>query len=332
MNSRLRSFAAVLAVAISASAVAAPAAGAAAPASKRVVPVWAGIAHGKPVPNSVVTVRSRKGALLAPAARTDRAGATTLVARRALPSSFVVEVRRTAAPRKGAKRKRAKTRRGKVVLRTTVRRWKGSRVVYVNPYSTIVHHYAKRRPKLSPARAALRVRRHLGIRPGNHRPESTTFRSRHAFDPHRFARAAGRRGGLHAYARRIARDVDGPAKPKRFRAQPRRGTGKRKPRAAASQASTADLGAQRLQTERELEAAAQAALAMATGSPSALLQIGKLLDSLLGGGDTAQLKQIASQLAAIQTGIDDLEQQVSQVDSEVALAAYSSAVAAYSAR
>jgi hypothetical protein len=310
----------------------------AAPPSQRVIPIWAGIKHGKPVKGGTVVARTRGGRLLAPPARIGAAGVASLMAAEKPPRGFVVEVRRG-----GSGKMREKGPR--TVLRATVRDWTGPRVVYVDPFSTISHEYGKLHARLSDRGASMRVQRHLGIGPRTRSPEAATFWSERAFSGRRFAQVAARRGGIVAYSRRIAREVDRSHKPHRFRLKSHgkrgkghaQGKGHASGKGAASASATAhlasvsptELNANRLQTERELMAAAQAAVSLATGSPSAILQIGKLLDALLGGGDTAELKQIATQLATLQTGINDLEQQVSAVDTEVSLAAYSSATESY---
>lgn len=302
-----------------------------APAAERVVPIWAGIKHGKPVQKGVVVVRTQAGKRLAPRARVGRTGAASVLAPRRLPRRFVVEVRRSGRP----------------LLRADVRGWKGPRVVYVNPVSTLVHEYGKRHRKMSGEIARTRVQRHLGIGPETIHPESATFWSQRAFSAPRFARAARKHRGIVPFARKLAGEVDRAKRPHRFPAKPtgkkrsgKRGSGKPgrvgRHAAAAASAATASSSksaleklAERERLQSELMNAAKTALAVITGSPSAIYQLGQLLDQLLGGGDTKVLKQISGQLESIQIGIQDLEQELSAVDAEVSLAAYTTAVDSY---
>lgn len=291
------------------------AAHAAVPASERVVPIWAGIKYGKPVKDGVVVVRTRGGRLLAPRARTAESGVASVIAPKRLPKTFVVEVRRPAG------------KRGLVpVLRATVRGWKQPRVVYVNPFSTMVSVYSKLHPKMDAETAARRIQGHLGL--AVHHPEETTFWGGKRFDAKRFARAARKNGGLLRFAKQIAGEVDDARKPHRF--PPRKGKQGKKKMASVS-VSKLEESSERLRTEEELMDAAKTAVGVATGSPSAIVQFGQLLDSLLGGGDTAVLEEISSQLATIKQGISNLEEQANALAAEVSLAAYSNAVEGYTA-
>jgi hypothetical protein len=282
------------------------------PASERVVPIWAGIEHGKPVRDGVVVVRSRGGKLLAPRVHTAKSGVASTIAPRRLPRSFVVEVRRQAGEA------------GLVpVLRATVRNWSKPRVVHVNPYSTVLSVYSKLHPKMDAATATARVQRHLGLAVG--RPDETTFWGGHAFSATRYAKAARKQGGLLRFSKRIAGEVDGARKPHRFPS--RKGKGEKK--VARISVSRIEESSKRLRTEEELMDAAKTAVGVATGSPAAIVQFGQLLDSLLGGGDTAVLKEISTQLATIQQGISNIEEESNSIGSEVSIAAYSSAVNSY---
>jgi hypothetical protein len=300
--------------------------------SRRQIPVWAGISRDRSVAGALVVARSEKGRRLTPPARVSRSGAAWLQAPRRLPRNFVVEVR------KGHGRRA-------LTLRASVRDWGGMRVVYVDPFSTVVAAYHRLHPGMSATKTTRRVQRHLGLAALPLAPDSVTFWSQRAFSGDSFQAAAKKRHGLAPYAVKIAHEVDRSHKLHRFPPRPsrhggkkaKRGGGKGTRNGAAPRVATASASygaviaenAEREKIEEEAIKAAKAAVSVATGSPSALVEFGEVLASLLGSGDTAQLKQISSQLESLQIGIDDLASQMASVDAEISLTAYSNAVGLY---
>jgi hypothetical protein len=287
-----------------------------------------------PEPRSSPARRAEHGGRLAPPARLGRSGAAFLQAPRRLPRNFLVEVRKGHG-------------RHAVTLRASVRDWTGTRVVYVDPFSTVVAAYHRRHPGMSAARTTARVQRHLGLAALPLAPDSVTFWSERAFSGDTFSKAAR---GAHRhlpYAAKIAREVDRSHRLHRFpppgadhgkRKGGSKGVGKRGgkgvPRVATASATYGDAiakDAERERTEEQLLSAAKTAIGVATGSPSALVQFGQLMTSLLGGGDTAQLQQISTQLESLQVGINDLASKMASVDAEVSLSAYSTKVSVFQA-
>jgi len=312
MNARTRPLGATLGLSLLVALLAVGTASAA-PRSQRQIPIWAGISRDRSIAGATVLARTEKGKRLTPPARVSRRGVAWLEAPRRLPRNFEVQVRKGHG-------------RSALTLRASVRDWSGTRVVYVDPFSTIVDAYHHRHPGMSAAKTTMRVQRHLGLAALPLAPDSVTFWSQRAFSGDTFAAAAGKRHGIASYAAKIAREVDHSRKAHRFR--PRVATASSATASASTETSIAE-NAEREQTEEQLIDAAKTVVGVATGSPSGLLQFGQLMTSLLGGGDTAQLKQISSQLESLQVGINDLASQMASVDAEISLAAYSTQVHLY---
>jgi hypothetical protein len=314
MNARARLLAATVGLPLVLLAAAAPAG--ATPPSQRQIPIWAGISRDRSVAGATVVARSERGKRLAPPGRVGRSGAAFLQAPRRLPRNFLVEVRKGHG-------------RHAMTLRASVRDWSGMRVVYVDPFSTVVAAYHRLHPGMTATKTTRRVQRHLGLAALPLAPDSVTFWSQDAFSGDRFQDASRKRHGLLPFATKIAREVDHSRKPHRF---PPRVVKRSAPRVATASASYGAViaeNAERERIEEEAIKAAKTAVSVATGSPSGLIEFGEVLAGLLGAGDTAQLKQISSQLESLQIGINGLASQMASVDAEVSLTAYSNAVDAY---
>jgi hypothetical protein len=284
------------------------------------VPVYAGIDHARVIENARVVVVDRAGRRLAPPARTNDRGAATVHAAKKLPSAFVVRV-------SGG---RDLGHRSRHVLEAAVRGWNDQRVVYVTPFTTIVAVYLRRHPRLSFDRAMTKVKDHLQI---DRRldAEYHTFWSEWAFSGRRFHKEGKRYGGVHGHARHIADEIDARRTHHAFRGN-RRGSAVIRPRATDTSLVTEFDTAKTNVENAALAAKAAATATSAASGVGVIYQLGKLLDSALGGGDTRTLNAISEQLGQIEAGVSNLETQVDALDAAVSGDTYDLAMGNYAQR
>jgi hypothetical protein len=191
------------------------------PSGSRLVPVWAYVNGEAPVKGGQVKVLGAKGPIRQTngkrSKRTNAQGVALLQFER-LPRRFVVEVRggRAAGMRVRGSQHRA------------VARYHGTRVVEVNPLTTLVTRLRHQRPRLDDRRAVRAVKRYFHVPQWADLGQHLRDLGDEWFDARAYVRAVRRQGSIDRLNRSVARKILSGKAPRAKRAR-------RAPTAVASQ-------------------------------------------------------------------------------------------------